>query len=274
MYHCNMKIWTVLLLSALFFTACQGEKKDTAIGSQAAFGTTDSLTVQEFDPYQWDTLCGIYSGIYSDREININLTYVSQYNAVGYSVLNGLIRNISGKVTQTADSVKLVLSELGDHAHDGVFQLNINKQNFNVKGSWKAYNSSIPSKTFQLKKKQPLDYNEFDYDKPVTAENFLFFYGVSEDSLGYYYFHEDGSVNYEFYTTTNAFSNQEGTMQYAQGSWTIKGGDVIIYWQPNFAFPNLKSKFRIMDNRKTDPENGYPHLQGEGRIIYPQYEGY
>lgn len=274
MYNCTMKIWTILLLSALFFTACQDEEKATASVSGEDSGTTDPLTVQEFAPYQWDTLCGVYSGTYSDREINIKLTYVSQYNAVGYSVLNGLIRNISGKVTQTEDSVKLILSELGDHAHDGVFQLNINKQNFGVKGSWKAYNTSIPSKAFQLKKKRPLDYNEFDYEKPVTADNFLFFYGVSQDSLGYYYFNEDGSVNYEFYTTPDAFNNQEGTMQYAQGSWTIKGGNVTVYWQPNFAFPNLKSGFKIIDDRKSDPENGYPHLKGEGRIIYPQYEGY
>lgn len=274
MYHCNMKRWTVLLFSALVFAACKGEKKNTAIVAGETSGTTDSSEDQEFEPYYWDTLCGIYSGAYSDRELNINLTYVSQYNAVGYSVLNGLIRNISGKVTQTTDSVKLTLSELGDHVHDGVFQLNINKRNFEVKGTWKAYSSSIPSKTFQLKKKRWLDYNEFDYEKPVTAENFLFFYEVSEDSLGYYYFKEDGSVNYEFYPTPNAFSNQEGTLQYAQGSWTIKGEYVTVYWQPNFAFPNLKSRFRIMDGRKTDPEDGYPYLEGEGRIIYPQYEGY
>jgi hypothetical protein len=229
----------------------------------------DSLKVEEYSFYNWDTLTGIYSGRFSDKEININLTYVSEFNAVGYSVMGGLIRNMSGKVTHTGDSVEITLAEPGDHAHDGTFYLNIHKNNFGVNGKWIAFNSSISSKKFNLKKKKTLNYFDVEDNDPITAENFAVFYNHCRDSLGEYYFYEDGSVIYDFYNTPDEYETESGVMQKAKGSWSYKENNITVFWQPNFAFPNLKSQFKIVEDK--DVEFRYLQLTGEKRIIYSTY---
>lgn len=271
MYHCNMRRLLVVLLSLpLFFTSCKSDKQKEASGLNGENIPVTEVNEEQFPPYNWDTLKGVYAGPFLNSEIHINLTYVTEFNAVGYSVVNGLVRNISGKVSQSKDSVRLVLSEQGDNAYDGVFSLEINKNNFQTKGEWKPYDSKLTSKTFSLKKKKSPDYTKFDYYKdPITADNFLMFYEFSQDSLGYYRFSNDGSVNYEFYKTTDDFEAQSGTMQFAIGSWKLNGKSVTINWQPNFAYPKLKSQFNIVDDRKNE---GSVTLRGENRVIYSSYE--
>lgn len=269
MYYCNMRRLLVVLLSLpLLFTSCKSDKKKETSGLNGEAVT--EVSEQQFPPYNWDTLKGVYFGPFLKSEIHINLTYVTEFNAVGYSVVNGLVRNVSGKVSQTKDSVRLVLSEQGDNAYDGVFSIDINKHNFQANGKWQPYDSKLASKTFSLKKKKPLNYSDFDYYKdPITADNFLMFYEFSQDSLGYYRFLEDGSVNYEFYQTTDDFETKNGTLQFAIGSWKLNGKSVTVNWQPNFAFPKLKSQFKIVDDRK---DEGSVTLRGENRVIYSSYE--
>lgn len=260
-----MKITAILLLSSMVFLSCGGEKEQAEASAEETVVGIDALEEKEYLPYHWDTLQGIYSGPFSDKEININLTYVSEFNAVGYSVMNGLIRNISGKVTQNEDSVKLILEEPGDHPHDGTFYLNIHKKDFGVKGKWEAFHSSVPSKSFKLKKKI-IDFElDIDYDNPkITNESsFVLLFGECRDSLGTYQFSMDGSVVYEFYNTPDEFEAGNEAMQKAMGSWMLKNGLITVYWQPNFAFPNLKSQFRMV--------KGEFKLQGEGRTIYSMF---
>lgn len=262
-----MKFFVLLLSLCIVFVSCKEKEEIRTEGADSA--KIDTLYVKEFPPYNWDTLCGVYSGLFSDKEINIRLTYVSEFNAVGYNVMSGLIRNVSGKVSQTEDSVKITMEEPGDHAHDGIFYLNIHKQNFGINGEWVAFNSSIPSKKFKLKRKRILNYSEIDDDSPLTEESFAYFFERGRDSLGDYSFLPDGYVTYEFYNTPYEFEENYGTMKTATGGWTFKKGIVTIFWQPNFAYPGLKSQFRVFDLRNED--YGPIKMVGEGRTIYSSY---
>lgn len=260
-----MRILTSLLLMITTIISCG--KKGNGDTDVVMVENMESSDLKVYPAYNWDTLRGIYSGPFSDKEININLTYVSEFNVVGYSVVSGLIRNLSGKVTQNDDSVRLVLEEPGDHVHDGKFYLNIHKTNFGVSGRWAPFRASISPKNFKLKKKI-FDFNvDTDYEKaPVTETSFIILFGDCRDSLGRYEFLMDGSVVYEFYNTPSEFEENNNTaMQKSIGSWEFKKGNITIYWQPNFAFPNLKSQFKLI----YDDEQLI--LKGEGRIIYPLY---
>lgn len=260
-----MRMLTLLLLITTFIVSC-GEKNNQSGENEV---TENPEETEEYPVYNWDTLRGIYSGKFSDKEININLTYVSEFNAVGYSVMSGLIRNISGKVTHTEDSVQITLAEPGDHVHDGTFYLSVHKQNLRLNGTWVAFNSSIPSKTFSLKKKKAISFDGVDYNEPVTGENFSVFYNHCRDSLGEYYFSEDGSVIYDFYNTPDEYESESGAMQRAKGSWSYKANVITVFWQPNFAYPHLKSQFKIVEDKSDDYR--YLQLVGEGRVIYSTY---
>lgn len=258
-----------LILFICILASCSQKKEVSPTISETALESENDP--QEYPAYDWDTLAGIYFGPFSDKEININLTYVSEFNAVGYSVMNGLIRNILGKVAQNKDSVKLVLLESGEHPFDGTFYLNIHKTNFEINGEWIPFDSKIKSKQFHLAKRIVISNSEFDYDAPLTDDHFLNFFSYSEDSLGSYTFSEDGSVTYQFYDTPYDYEEkQEGTPKIARGSWSVKNKIVTIFWQPNFAFPSLKSQFKMIDKRNEEEFESLL-LQGEGRIIYSSY---
>ncbi len=261
-----MKItYFLLVVFAIIFVACK-EKKAVA---ETSLTVDIEQGVQNFPIFNWDTLRGVYHGKFSDKEININLTYVSEYNAVGYSVVSGLIRNLSGKVTQTLDSVKIILVEPGDHAHDGTFYLAISKENFGIVGRWEAFSSTISSKKFKLTKKLPLDYSELDSQTPLNEENFQYFFNNAYDSFGNYTFNEDGSVTYEFYMTEEENEQDNGTLYTANGSWEFHSNKIIVFWQPNFAFPSLKSQFNLIDIRNDEEYNLM--LEGEGRKIFANF---
>lgn len=257
-----MRFCAFLLI--ILFTSCKGNKELTPEN------TVDSeSSVQELPDYYFDTLQGIYSGQFGDKEINIRLNYVTEHNAVGYCVVNGLIRNLSGKVEQTQDSVKLVLEEPGDNQYDGTFYLSIHKTNFNVNGKWEPFRLS-GSKKVSLKRKILLNYADIDENTPVNDQSFSLFFERGIDSLGSYFFNPDGHVKYEFYDSPDDFETESGTMKIANGSWTLKKGIVTIYWQPNFAFPNLKSQFKLIDLRLESEYISFK-LVGEGRTINSSY---
>lgn len=247
-------------LILLMVCACTDESKDNLPPS------TDEVALAEdsddFAPFDWDTLKGIYSGDFSGSDIRIKINYISNKQVVGYNVHKGLLRNISGKVQQTKDSIILLMQEPGDNPYDGTFKLMIDRKTLAVNGTWVPFHDNLSAKVFTLKK---LEFDkDYNYDAKVTASNFSQFYGYVGDSLGDFAFFDDGLVEYTYYPLEDEVNRVE-QMQEAKGSWTLNGSTVSINWQPNSAFPSLKSTFQVKKGE-------YGHiLDGEGRTLYAEY---
>lgn len=254
-----MKTLLITLLSILVITSACSEQADKKIET---FETEEVIEVpEEFPSFDWDTLKGMYVGDFAGSDIRINITYLTSSNVVGYNIHKGLLRNISGKVQQTMDSVILNMEEPGDNKFDGIFKLFVNRENLKINGIWVPFDKKITPKAFTLQKVIPLEYDE---KAPITNGNFTNFFNYVADSLGEFRFEEDGFVVYSYYPNNGASGKKE-QLETVKGTWSVKGKKVIINWQPNTAFPKTTSTFNILHAE-------YEHvLTGEGRELYEMY---
>lgn len=255
-------IYILLLICISFLTSCSEEKVD--------FGQDtikEEIKQPEVYPdFDWDTLKGIFTGQFSDAEIRIVITYISDKNVVGYNVHKGLVRNINGLVDQTQDSVILNMKEPGDNEFDGTFRIAFARNNLKNKGVWIPNKPSLGTKKFSLTRFVPN--NDYSEEIKLNTETFAQYFDTARDSLGTYYFEPDGFVKYEYYASENDYETaNKDQMQVAKGSWSFDGKLVTIHWQLNTAYPKLKSQFKPV----VDSEWYSLHLEGEGRIIYSMY---
>lgn len=253
-----MKTILYLLLVLIVGAACS--TKDEPVSDSNSHLSTEE-TIEEYPSFDWDTLKGIYVGDFAGSEIRIKITYVSNKNVVGYNIHKGLLRNISGKVSETQDSIILYMDEPGDNKFDGTFQLLIDRQNLNVNGSWVPFSSKLSKKAFTLKKLIP---EEYDENAVITNSNFANYFSYVADSLGDFYFSDDGFVNYTYYPSMDEVHRNE-QQESVKGSWSVKGNEVIISWQENPVFPTNKSVFKITK------QEYYRTLVGEGRELSDMY---
>ncbi len=216
---------------------------------------------EEFPAFDWDTLKGMYIGDFAGSDIRINITYISSKNVVGYNIHKGLLRNISGKVDQSMDSVLLNMEEPGDNKFDGTFQLFVNRENLAINGFWVPFDKKLTPKTFTLKKVVPLEY---DQNAPITNGNFTHYFSYVSDSIGEFNFAEDGFVIYSYYPN-NASNGKKDQLETVKGTWSVKGKSVIVNWQPNTAFPASSSTFAITNDEYQ------LLLVGEGRELSEMY---
>lgn len=262
-----MKMKTLTFLTALLLVACS-QKENEPVMTQVAEELPEEV---EYPAFNFDTLRGSYQGSFGDKELNLVISHLTPYNVVGYNVINGLIRNVTGKVEQNQDSIILNLAESGEHAYDGVFRVAFHRDNFSNNGKWTPFDSRISAKTFRLKKQYELDYSkDIDYEKPVTDESFLYFFSYASDSIGRILMTNDGLAVYQH--NGEVEEEKDAKLLTAHGSWTFKNKVLTISWQPNIYFPKLKSTFKLVDSRFQ--EDGWLTLQGEGRTLYSGYEGY
>jgi len=260
-YFSYMKTILYLLFVVCVGVACS-EKNELAENDNTPFASIDSAEV--YPAFDWDTLKGIYIGDFAGSEIRIKITYVSNKNVVGYNIHKGLLRNISGKVSETQDSVILYMDEPGDNQFDGTFQILIDRQNLNVNGTWVPFNKKLSKKAFTLKKLIPEDYND---NAVISNANFANYFSYVGDSLGDFYFSDDGFVVYSYYPRLDEIHRNE-QLESVKGSWSVKGKDVIINWQENPVFPAKMSTFKI------GKEEYYRTLKGEGRELTDMYGGF
>lgn len=216
---------------------------------------------EDFPSFNWDTLKGMYIGDFAGSDIRINITYISSKNVVGYNIHKGLLRNISGKVEQSIDSVLLKMEEPGDNKFDGTFQLFVNRENLAINGIWVPFDKKLTPKTFTLKKVIPMEYDE---NAPITNGNFTHYFRYVSDTIGEFEFSEDGFVVYSYYPTVGSTGKKE-QLETVKGTWSVKAKSVIVNWQPNTAFPKSSSTFTITNDE-------YQHiLVGEGRELSEMY---
>lgn len=218
----------------------------------------DSAKTEEWFPeYDFDTLRGLYSGDFGDGFITVFLTYVNGKKAIGYNILKGLQRNISGDLVQKKDAFELTLSEPGDNPYDGVFVLNISKKDFSVTGTWTAKDPSIKPKKFKLKKqvaKDPLDGQSFYEGESINESNFLGTFGYSTLDGGNIRFEENGLATFTYYPD----EQKHEQLETIKASWRFENDKtLIIEWAKNTKFKERNMKFKLLQ-----PKDEVPSFQG------------
>lgn len=218
--------------------------------------------IPEMDEFDYDTLKGMYTGDFGGSDIRIILNYVSQSNAIGYNIHKGLQRNLSGTISRSGDSIEIILNEPGENEYDGVFTLSFIGNDLKPTGNWISNSGKISEKSFSLEKaiRPKNDGNT------LTSLNFANRIDMLLDSLGHYYFSDDGMCRYEYYPDT------EGAQQMIEilGSWSFEKDILTIDWQKNNQFKNSKSIFTKTQHEYDDYEGAF-YFEGEGRTLEFMY---
>lgn len=234
--------------------SCTNEKPEKVLPVE----TVEKASIS-FNNENLDTLTGTYMGDFGGNDIRIVLTHIGKSHVVGYNILKGLRRNLSGSYINLGDTIQMTLSEPGDNEYDGIFELEIYRQDFSGEGKWKSNSGKISAKTFTLEKLPPFEYVEntdiFD------NSNFASAYSWVEDSIGAIRFDDDGSCIYEYYPKFDSKNRVEQKVE-IKGSWTIKNNIVKIAWQANSIFPSRISEFEAVKDEY------YYFLKNADRELY------
>ena len=251
---------TRILLSTLLFSLLVSCGNDSVIQEEPYIELIPA-EIPDKDTFKYDTLQGMYIGDFGGSDIRIIINYVSQKNAIGYNIHKGLQRNINGKVTREGDAVQLILREPGDNKYDGVFTIKFNGVDPNPTGIWESNSGEIPSKQFSLSK---IIKQKFDYEAPVTTENFHQFFDYVSDSIGDYRFFEDGLCILQYYPDSEEV-DANIVKQYLEikGSWSLDGTALTIDWQPNEIYKDRKLILEVIESewgeRTFENENDDEH---------------
>lgn len=257
------------LVAVATITACGSDNVPNSVQMKNDNQTEKIAEDEVFEPMQIDTLRGIYKGRFDNGNISLVITYINAHKAVGYDIHRGLQRNLFGDVVEKKDKVFLTLSEPGDHEYDGVFQVEIDKKDFSMSGTWMANNPKLGDKALQLKKKVV---KSEDFGKEVvnavkiTEDNFLEYFEDCGYEAGDFEFTEDGMVIFHWLprNENGSHTKQEVTIK---GNWDFAGTNTItVEWQPNTYFKKLNGYFEI-----TYDQGEYPLLVIEKDTVYPTY---
>lgn len=242
---------SALLIFVLLLASCQpsGQNPPATPG------------VATFTDYDYRRLEGIYQGDFGGAgDIRIILRHVTEKQAVGYNVHQGLKRNLSGTVRHTDSGIVLELHEPGDNPFDGTFILVTDTAAARMKGRWTPANrKELGEKSFTLVRSVVSSGGEEAYSQ----------YEYMSDTTGDFNFQPDGLVIYRYYPVDSSGKKAEQYLE-IKGNWREDSGRYIIDWQPNTVFPGNRSSFRKM--RYSD-DNEYFYLEGEGRRIEPVLGG-
>lgn len=250
------------ILALLILTGCGGNEVNDAEPEVVKV----EAVIPEEDTFAYDTLKGMYIGKFAGSDIRIILNYVSGKNAIGYNIHKGLQRNLKGKVTRSGDSIRIVLSEPGDHEYDGIFTLDFIGDDHAPKGFWVSNSGKIPKRTFTLKK---LVFEEPENEGDVNMSNFANIFGYLSDTIGDYQFMDDGLCLFQYYPGEHDYENHLDQFTEVRGSWSLDGKTVTVEWQPNRIFADRKSVFTISRSEWDE----LTLSRGENDILYNYYYG-
>jgi hypothetical protein len=241
-----VKLLTGSLLAAmLLFFAC----KPAAEKSTSQPANDDSLALTK--------LQGTYVGDFGGAPIYVTLNYANGKQVAGYNVHKGLRRNLRGEMKKDNDNWIITLTEPGDHAFDGKFDLTFDHLFAKGKGSWTPLNSTtLKEKTFVLEKSADKATDGYGM-QGNTFNEFL----TSTNSKGDLQFGLDGSCLLQLYEKLNDST-------YADQMFKIKGtyqksndSTLVISWEKNTYFKERTNTGHLMPNG--DPgENGHVYYYG------------
>ncbi len=86
-----------------------------------------------------DSIAGEYTGLLFGSELKIVLQELTNGNATGFDEHKGIQRPLKGDYTFESNTIKLILSEPGDHKYDGIHTIQINTNCSCGTGNWKSY---------------------------------------------------------------------------------------------------------------------------------------
>ena len=217
------------------------------------------------DDFNYDTLKGIYTGDFSGSKIRIILNYVSKSNAIGYNIHKGLQRNISGKVLRSNDTIFISLAEPGDHEFDGMFNLTFVGEDYHPTAIWASNSGEIIPKNFTLEKTIPSTFDDDELSEKSISEYFQ----MASDTIGDYFFEEDGFVSMKYYKNSDMENRIEQYME-VKGTWTFDqpSKTVSIDWEKNDVFQEQSETFDII---KEDYEFFMKERSESGRTITTFY---
>ncbi|HEY8895378.1 MAG TPA: YARHG domain-containing protein [Niastella sp.] len=110
------------------------------------------------------------------NKITLFISKLEDGNISGYSVCAGNERPFSGNYEDVNGKIKASLQEPGDNKFDGVFELQISKDDRTITGKWTPFNKALVGRHYTLQRKN-FKYNP-DYGRyPKTSTELL----TSED---------------------------------------------------------------------------------------------
>ena len=245
----------ISLISIILFTSCKEELAPIEVIKEVE---VQPELVSE-DTFNYDTLTGLYIGDFSDSKIRIIINYASKTKAIGYNIHKGLLRNLSGSVLKSNDTIYMTLAEPGDHKYDGVFNLTFVGADENPSAIWASNSGEVKPKVFSLAKKNKKGNND-----ELNEFNFHNYFDASFDTIGNYTFNDDGFMVFTFYPTND---KEERVEQYnaIKGTWSYEKPIVTFEWEDNNLFPSIE-KFEVIEE-----EYGYEMKQENGRTITTMY---
>lgn len=260
-----MKILTILL--TLFFLIGCSSKNEEIIKQTNLTETPKKEAEPVYPDFCFDTLVGSYEGDFAGSPIRININFTSNKHATGYNIHKGLVRNISGKITEDSNSVFLTLAEPGENEFDGVFHLTVNREDLKMSGTWTPNDENLTEKSFDLERYTPI--NSIDKPHLQAKSDFLEYMGSIGDSLADINFEQDGLVICSHYPNgINELENSQLIEVF--GNWSLINDTTIsVSWEKNDVFPNRESTFHLMEEK-------YEHytrifLQLDERKLYTNY---
>lgn len=244
--------WHYIFVFLWLYACSPSDSSSIPLGNETTSDSThialeqsnDSISETRLNYQHIDTLLGIYSLSFDGTPARIIINYINNRKAVGYNMVKGLQRNLSGDVEETADSIHLSLAEPGDHKADGVFHLSWSKEGLNGRGSWVSNSGKYTTKYFDLTKIDRAYLEKEHAEGKITNGNFTNYFSYLEDSIGNLTFMNDGKVTYSYYPEKDTVHRKEQLKSFT-GTWQVKGDSVHVYWQPNTIFPSRSTHFTI-----------------------------
>jgi hypothetical protein len=264
-------IYSILALQLLF--SCSSDTKTSGKSGENSDTTMISIDATPvFEHVDPDTLVGMYSGNFGKSFIHLHLTYLNDHKAVGYDIHKGLQRNLTGNITEREKDWLLVLEEPGDNPYDGIFTLEISKNDQSVKGSWKARDPKIGTKSFTLEKVNKKEKEEEKAKKAPTSDeitpvNFLEYFDYVTSIKGDCEFRENGLIVLHNMPRDENGNHREQEVV-VKGAWRfIKNNKIELDWQPN----QILKKTHHVVSITYDPEYHFPSLVIEDFSFNPIY---
>lgn len=254
----NLRSFISFLIVIIFGISCNSDNQDDSQPVDTAFGEFEKREIPCLAE-----LLGLYIGDFGESSLRIEITYLNQHKVVGYNLLKGLQRNLSGDVFYSDSLFTLTLNEPGDHEYDGKFVLYIDQSNCSVSGEWHSNSGKISAKKFNLEK---IELNS-DYDAPISKENLSSRFYFLSNQLGHdIQFFSNGKVTYTYYINFEESENNEAKPESFNGNWSLSDDKIVVEFEKNIVFKEKKVYFKMIQEEGDPGELLYDTL-----LYYPAY---
>jgi hypothetical protein len=154
------------------FTACKDKPADKPIktesgvisAAQVLSQPLTSVTGSWTGMFEPDVKPQSSDSFYPANKITVFITRLADGNISGYSVCAGNERPFSGGYEEKNNIIKASLQEPGDNKYDGVFELEIDKENKKLSGKWTPFNKELQGRHYNLERKN------FKYDTSLGEQ--------------------------------------------------------------------------------------------------------